>query len=298
MPTLNLPYLKNGLLMKADRGVRMNSHLAANTTKYVVLILVAIIMFFPMIWIMSSSLKTLTGISTYPPQIIPSHPQWNNFIQVLTTGHVLTYFRNTLILIIANTIGTLMSSSLVAFPLARMQFSGHKIMFGLILATMMVPNVATIIPQFILFSKFGWLNTLLPLVVPGFFAYPYNVFLFRQFYKGVPKNLDEAAMIDGCNKWQVFVRILVPLSKPVFITVGVLSAVFWWNELFTPLIFINNSSLMPLTVGALSAFTTQYTQMYNLQMAFSVFMIIPPMFLYLFAQKYLVAGIKTTGGKG
>lgn len=276
----------------------MYTKVIGSTSRYLSLSLVSLVMFFPVIWIVSSSLKTLNGISGYPPQIIPTHPQFNNYIQIVQGSHLLIYLRNTLILIAGNTIGTVISSSLVAFPLARMEFAGKKIVFGLILATMMVPSTATIIPQFILFGKLGWLNSLYPLIVPAFFAYPYNVFLFRQFYRTIPKNIDEAAMIDGCNKWQLFSRILAPLSKPIFITIGVLSAVFWWNELFTPLIYINNELLKPLTVGALTYFTTQYTTMYNLEMAMSVFMIVPPMFLYLFAQKYLVAGIKTTGGKG
>jgi len=187
---------------------------------------------------------------------------------------------------------------MVAYPLARMDFKGKKIIFGIILATMMVPSTIIIIPQYLLFSKMQWLDTLLPLVIPAFFAYPYNVFLFRQFYRTIPLSIDESAMIDGCNRWNIFLRIIAPLSKPIFITIGVLSSVWWWNELFLPLIFVNSETLKPLTVGALTSFSVQYIFRYDLQMAMSVIMILPPMLLYLVAQKYLIEGIKTSGLKG
>jgi multiple sugar transport system permease protein len=272
----------------------------AKLFQYILLIIVAIFMAFPILWIFSNSLKTLIGISEYPPKFIPSNPQWVNYVEVLKNGNTLIYLRNSLILIIGNTVGTLISSAIVAYPLARMRFKGASIIFAIILATMMVPTVTTIIPQFLLFRSFGWLDTFLPLIIPSFFAYPYNVFLFRQFFKTIPKSIDESAMIDGCNRWQIFTKILVPISKPIFITVGVLSAIYWWNELFTPLVFINSENLKPLTIGVLSSFkvhgATNLTA-WNLQMATAMIMAIPPMILYLFANKFIVAGMKTSGLK-
>lgn len=268
--------------------------------QYAVLIFFAILMFFPIFWIFSNSLKTLNGISEFPPKLFPSDPQWGNYIEVLTSSNTLTYMRNTIILIIGNTVGTLVSSSIVAYPLARMEFRGKGVIFGLILATMMVPTVTLVIPQFILFRSFGWLDSFLPMIVPSFFAYPYNVFLFRQFFKTIPKSIDESAMLDGCSRLQVFTKVIVPLAKPIYITVGVLSAIFWWNELFQPLIFIDSEQLKPLTLGALTAFKLEGGQnqtAWNLQMAFAMLMSMPPMLLYMFASKHLVAGIKTSGMK-
>ncbi|MFZ8764951.1 carbohydrate ABC transporter permease [Enterococcus diestrammenae] len=268
--------------------------------QYIVLIFFAILMFFPIFWIFSNSLKTLNGISSFPPKIFPTEPQWENYIEVLKKSDALTYLRNSLILLVGNTVGTLLSSSIVAYPLARMDFKGKNMIFGLILATMMVPTVTLVIPQFILFRNLGWLDSFLPMIVPSFFAYPYNVFLFRQFFKTIPKSIDESAMLDGCTKLQVFTKVLVPLAKPIFITVGVLSAIFWWNELFQPLIFIDSEKLKPLTVGALTAFKLEGGQnqtAWNLQMAFAMIMAIPPMILYMVASKHLVAGIKTSGMK-
>ncbi|MHC5249254.1 carbohydrate ABC transporter permease [Enterococcus sp. LJL90] len=268
--------------------------------QYAVLIFFALLMFFPIFWIFSNSLKTLNGISEFPPKIFPSQPQWQNYLEVLEKSDALTYLKNSVILLIGNTVGTLLSSSIVAYPLARMEFKGRGAIFGLILATMMVPTVTLVIPQFILFRNLGWLDSFLPMIVPSFFAYPYNVFLFRQFFKTIPKSIDESAMLDGCTKLQVFTKVIVPLAKPIFITVGVLSSVFWWNEIFQPLIFIDSENLKPLTLGALTAFKLEGGQnqtAWNLQMAFAMIMAIPPMILYMFASKYLVAGIKTSGMK-
>ena len=269
-----------------------------NYLQYILLIVVAIIMIFPILWIASSSLKSLIDISAYPPQLIPKEIHFENYVEAFTRGDIFVYLKNTLILIIGCTTGTLISSSIVAYPLARMNFAGKKIMFALILATMMVPATATIIPQYIMFSKFRWLNSFLPIIVPAFFAFPYNVFLFRQFYRTIPISIDEAALIDGCNRWDIFIKMIVPLSRPTFITIGVLSSVFWWNELFIPLIYIDSDRLKPLTVGALTTFKNLFIQRWDLQMAMCMVMILPPMILYLFTQKYLAEGIKTTGMKG
>lgn len=268
--------------------------------QYVVMIIVALFMFFPIYWIFCNSLKTLTGISAFPPQLFPSNPQWSNYATVLNNPSTLLYLRNTLILCIGNTIGTLLSSSIVAYPLARMHFKGRGVVFAVIIATMMVPTATLVIPQYLLFRAFGMLDSFWPLILPAFFAQPYNVFLFRQFFVSIPESIDEAAMLDGCNRWQAFWKVIVPLGKPIFITVGIMSASFWWNELFTPLIFIDSDNLKPLTVGALTSFQLAgggNQTNWPLQMAFSMLMIIPPAILYIFCSKYITEGIKTSGMK-
>lgn len=271
-----------------------------HAVEYCVLILIALVMLFPILWIASSSLKTTIDLSSYPPKLFPAHPVFSNYLRVFEGTNVLRYTLNTLVLIVGNTLGTLLSSPIVAYPLARMKFKGQHFIFMLIIATMMVPTTTVIIPQYLLFSKIGWLDSFLPLIVPSFFAYPYNVFLFRQFFKTIPASMDEAAMIDGCNRLKILTHILIPLSKPTFITIGVLCAVSWWNELFTPLIYINTDNLKPLTVGALTVFKTGggFITEWNLTMAMSIVMIVPPILLYLFASKYIVTGIKTSGVKG
>lgn len=268
--------------------------------QYAVMIIMALFMFFPIYWIFANSLKTLPGISAYPPELFPKNPQWSNYSKVLSDPKTLVYLRNSLILVIGNTAGTLLSSSIVAYPLARMRFRGRGLIFSLILATMMVPTVTLVIPQYLLFRTFNMLDSFWPLILPAFFAQPYNVFLFRQFFVSIPDSIDEAAMLDGCNRWQTFWKVIVPLAKPIFITVGIMSASFWWNELFSPMVFIDSDNLKPLTVASLTAFqisgTNGQTQ-WNLQMAFSMLMILPPALLYIFCSKYITEGIKTSGMK-
>lgn len=264
-----------------------------------IMVFFALIMFFPIIWMISSSLKSLPELSKYPPVLIPDLPRWENYAAVLGKSSLWLYTRNTLLLIVGNTLGTLLSSSLVAFPLARMNFKGKNLVFSLIILTMMVPTTTTIIPQYFLFSKLHWLDSLLPMIIPSWFGYPYNVFLFRQFFKSIPRSIDEAALIDGCSRFAIYRKIFIPLSKPIFITIGVLSSIFWWNELFQPLIYINSETWKPLTVGALTTFKRagSFVTQWNITMAMSTLMVIPPIVLYLVAQKYLVEGIKTTGIK-
>lgn len=267
---------------------------------YIVLVLVAILMSFPFIWIVSNSLKSYADMSVYPPQLIPDSLEFSNYQYIFSQPEFSLYAKNTTILVALGTLGTLVSSPLVAFALARMEFKGRNLIFALILSTMMVPVVVTIIPQFLLFSKVDMIDSLLPMIIPTFFAAPYNVFLFRQFFITVPKELDEAAMIDGCSWWQIFYKIHVPIAKPVFITVGVLSAIFWWNEYFLPLVYSISDFSKTLTLGTVTSFYFSGSQgvvQWNLQMALCVLMVIPPIVLFMFAQKHIEGGIKTTGGK-
>jgi len=200
------------------------------------------------------------------------------------------------------TLGTLISSSFVAYPLARMEFPGKNLIFSLIVGTMMIPGIALIIPQYIMFGKIGWLDSLLPMIVPSFFAYPYNVFLFRQFFRSIPKELDEAATIDGCSKLGVFFKVLLPLSKSTFTTIGVLSSVFWWNELTQPVFYINSDKWRTLTIALMTTFMYTSGNAFVINwpsiMAASSLMILPPMLLYLFGSRFLVEGVKTSGLKG
>jgi ABC-type sugar transport system, permease component len=241
-------------------------------------------------------------ISQFPPRIFPSSPQWSNYKVILSDPYLYVYLKNTIILIVGNTVGTVFSSALVAYPLARMEFKGKNLIFGIIIATMMVPATTLIIPQYILFSKLDWLDTLNPMIIPSFFAFPYNVFLFRQFFKTIPKSIDEAAYIDGCSKFTIFTKMLVPLSKPIFVTIGVLSSIFWWNELLQPLVYVNSDAVKPLTIGTMTRykFFTGNAQLvsWDKLMVVTTLMIIPPMIMYLLASKQLTEGIKTSGTKG
>ena len=264
-------------------------------------IFVAVIMFSPIIWVFSGSFKNLTEFTT-SSNILPKKFTLENFRYIFKNSNYIIYLRNTVLLMAGTTIGTLISSSLVAYPLARMEFPGKNLIFGIIICTMMIPNIALIIPQYIMFGKIGWLDSLLPMIVPAFFAYPYNVFLFRQFFRSIPKELDEAATIDGCSKIGVYSRMLVPLSKPTFVTIGILSCVFWWNELTQPVFYTNSDTWRTLTIALMTTFMYTSGNAFVINwpsiMAASTLMIIPPMLLYLFGSNFLVEGIKTSGLKG
>lgn len=280
---------------------KQNQNKIKNIVILIVKILVAIMMFLPIIWIFSGSFKALTEFTT-STHIIPRNFTLDNYKYIFKDAKFLIYFKNTTFLIIGTTVGTLISSSLVAYPLARMDFPGKNIIFSLIIGTMMVPGIALIIPQYIIFGKMGWLDTLLPMIVPAFFAFPYNVFLFRQFFRSIPKELDEAAIMDGCTHAGVFFRMLVPLSKPTFITIGILSSVYWWNELTQPVFYLNSEKWRTLTISLMTSFMyikgNAFIINWTTIMSASSLMILPPMMLYLFGSKYLVEGIKTTGLKG
>lgn len=272
-----------------------------NIVLYFIKILVAIIMFLPIIWIITGGFKTLTEFTT-SSDILPEKTTLENFQYIFNNSNIFLYVRNTVLLMIGTTAGTLLSSSLVAYPLARMDFRGKNLIFTVIIMTMMIPNIALIIPQYIMFGKIGWLDSLLPMIVPAFFAYPYNVFLFRQYFRSIPKELDESATIDGCNKVQIFFKVLAPLSKPTYATIGVLSCVFWWNELTQPVFYINSDQWRTLTIALMTSYMYTSGNAFVINwpsiMAVSTLMIIPPMLLYIFGNRFLVGGIKTTGLKG
>jgi multiple sugar transport system permease protein len=267
---------------------------------YILKILVALLMFTPIIWILTGGFKTLTEFTT-SSSIIPVKATLENYAYIFKHSAIWKYTFNTLFLMAATTAGTLISSSLVAYPLARMEFTGKNIVFSLIIATMMIPNIALIIPQYIMFGKLGWLDSYLPMIVPAWFAYPYNVFLFRQYFRSLPKELDEAAIIDGCSRRQVFFKVIVPLSKPTYATIAVLSCVFWWNELTQPVFYVNSDRWRTMTMALMTSYTYTGGNTFVINwasiMAAATLMIIPPMILYLTGSQYLTGGIKTTGLK-
>ena len=272
-----------------------------NVILYVVKILVALIMFLPIIWIITGGFKTLTEFTT-SSNIIPKKVTFENFIYIFKNSNIWLYTRNTVLLMVGTTAGTLISSSLVAYPLARMEFRGKNLIFSIIIATMMIPNIALIIPQYIMFGKLGWLDSLFPMIIPAFFAYPYNVFLFRQYFRSIPKELDESATIDGCNKMQIFFKVLAPLSKPTYATIAVLSCVFWWNELTQPVFYINSDQWRTLTIALMTSYMYTSGNAFVINwpsiMAAATLMIVPPMVLYFCGNQFLVGGIKTSGLEG
>jgi multiple sugar transport system permease protein len=205
--------------------------------------------------------------------------------------------RNTLLVALLNTIGTIFSSAFVAYGFSRFRFKGSNLLFGVLLATMMLPFQVTMIPLFLIFQRIGWLNTFYPLVVPAFFANPFFVFLLRQFFLTLPRELDDAARVDGANPLQIWWRIMLPLAYPALATVTVFSFLGSWNEFIMPLIYLTDQKLYTLSLG-LSVFKSSFTTRWGYLMAASVTMTLPPLLLFFATQRFFVRGIALTGIKG
>ncbi|MEM3515778.1 MAG: carbohydrate ABC transporter permease [Saccharolobus sp.] len=258
----------------------------------------ALLVSIPFLWMISTALKPIEDIFVFPPKFIPSRFIWSNFIVALTEYPFGLYLRNTLLITSTSTLGILLSCSLVAFSFARLNWPGRDLLFIAALATMMLPEQVTMIPTFILFRYLGWVNTFLPLIIPPWFArQPFYVFLLRQFFMTIPVELDEAAKIDGAGYLDIFLRIILPIAKPALGIVAILFFQFKWDEFMAPLIYLHDSELFTLALG-LRAFSSEYGTQWNLMMAASCVFMLPLILTYYFAQRYYVQGIVFTGLKG
>jgi multiple sugar transport system permease protein len=279
-----------------QRGARRGQGL--RLINYLVLIVVAILMLLPFLWLMSSALKSQTEVFQYPPQWIPNEVRWGNFAEALTFRPFHIYLKNSLIIAGLNVIAVVFTSSFCAYGFARIHFRGRDFWFGIVIATILLPNIVTLVPQFVMFSRLGWINTILPLTVPLFFGGgAFNIFLLRQFFRTIPEELADAARIDGCSEFGIFWRIMLPLSKPALLTVAIFTFLASWNDLLSPVIYLRTPENFTVAVG-LAQFRGALATRWDLQMAAATAMIIPVVILFFFAQRYFVKGIVMTGLKG
>lgn len=267
---------------------------------YATLVVLGLVVLAPFLWMISTSLQTNEALFQIPPQLIPAQPQWHNYVDALTAVPFLTWARNTLIICILNVVGQLLCCTLVAYGFARLRFPGRGPLFILVLGTLLLPAQITLVPQFILFSKLGWVNTFLPLTVPAFFgggAGAFYIFLIRQYMQTIPYELDEAGRIDGANTWQILYRILLPLVKPPLTIVAVFSFTDAYNDFLNPLIYLSDNNKYTLAVG-LSSYIGQFSSNWNWLMCASVVILLPLLVIYYFAQRLLIGGIASVGLKG
>jgi len=266
---------------------------------HVVLIAFSLVFVFPFLWMLFTALKTPAELLRGIQQFLPEVPQWSNFITAVEAIPFFMYLKNSLIVVVLVVTGTVFSATTAAYAFAKLRWKGRDKWFVVMLATMMLPIQVILIPTYIMYAKIGWLGTRLPLVVPAFFGggAAFYIFLLRQFFKGIPKELSESAVIDGANHWQIFVKIMLPLSKPAVVTVALFTFMGAWNDYFGPLIFLSNPEHWTLALG-LRAFQTQYGGQYNLMMAASILIMLPTLIMFFFAQKTFIEGIKFTGIKG
>jgi ABC-type glycerol-3-phosphate transport system permease component len=268
----------------------------AHTIIHIILISGVVLMMIPLVWTISTSLKSPGEVFAFPPTWIPSKLMWSNYVDAVNAIPFFTYLWNTTYITALSIVGKVASIMLVAFAFARMRWWGRDFMFMLMLSTMMLPPHVTLIPQFILFKEIGWLNTFLPLIVPQFFGGPWLTFLVRQYLLTIPRDLDDAARIDGCSDWGVFWRIIMPLSAPAVIIVVIFVFNNTWNEFLTPLIYLQSQEKYTLALG-LRLFQGESATNWHLLMAASLLSMLPVLILFFSAQKYFMQGIVFTGVK-
>jgi ABC-type glycerol-3-phosphate transport system permease component len=268
---------------------------------WLVLVAGACVMILPFLWLVSSSLKTELAVFRFPPQWIPNPPQFQNYVEAWTRRPFGLYIRNTFVIMALCQIGVLVSATLCGYGFARIDFPGRDFWFKVLLSTMMLPGIVTMIPQFVIFSRIGWVNTILPLTVPAFFGGgAFTIFLFRQFFRTLPVELTDAARIDGASELGIYWRIILPLARPAMATVAVFTFIGVWNDFMGPLLYLSKDPRKFTVALGLASFRgaflgrTRWDQL----MAASTMMILPMIIIFFLAQRQFVQGIQLSGIKG
>ncbi|WP_391572498.1 carbohydrate ABC transporter permease [Cohnella sp.] len=264
---------------------------------HAVMIVCCILFIFPFLWMALTSFKTPQEIFQWPPQMFPKEWSFSNYQEVLTAVPLLRMLLNSLFVAVAVTAGTLLFSSLAAYSFARLRFKGKDLLFSMYLGTMMVPLMVTLIPTFVIMRKLGMVDTYYALIVPGFFGNAFGTFLLRQFFMTIPRQLDEAARIDGCGYFGIYSRILMPLMKPALASLFIFTFMGVWNDFLWPLVVIQTENVKTITLG-LASFQGLYTTKYHLLMAAAMISVLPVLVAYISSQRYFIEGITLTGLKG
>jgi ABC-type glycerol-3-phosphate transport system permease component len=264
----------------------------------IVILVCAAVILTPALWMLSTSFKTRAEVIMFPPRWIPAKLIWENYPQALSFLPFHLFFRNTATITLVVLLGDLISNSLIAYAFARLRAPGRELLFTLVLSTMMIPYQVVMVPQYVLFHWLGWIDTFKPLMVPAWFGSAFLIFLLRQFYRGIPSELDDAARIDGCGYISIWWRIMLPLSRPALACAAIFSFTYNWNDFTAPLIYLNTPEKLTVAVG-LAYFQHRYgATPWNLLMAASMVTVLPCVILFFVAQRYFIQGIVVTGVKG
>ncbi|MCX6079731.1 MAG: carbohydrate ABC transporter permease [Chloroflexi bacterium] len=276
---------------------------AAEILKYVVLILLTVTYILPFFWMITSALKNDSQVYVVPPIWFPSPAYWENFKNAWSSQPFNTYVFNTVVrYAIPATFGTVISSAFVAYGFSRLKWPGRDTLFYLCLATMMVPFQVQMVPLFMIFKRFGWIDSFLPLIVPAFFGSPFYIFMLRQFFMTLPSELSDAARIDGANEFDILFRIVLPLSRPALTVVALFSFIGAWNDYLGPLIYVHDQSKLVLALGVENMrrsmmFNSTISNAYPYLMAVSTIVVLPILIMFFFGQKTFIEGISMTGIK-
>ncbi len=286
-------------MKKIQRPLGSNtlSHRLGRAVVWMLLVSGCVIFLIPFLWMIATSLKTVEEYYEPGINLIVKNPQPGNYVTALTTFPFGVYLKNTVLTTVFPLIFTCLSCAMVGFGFARCEAPGKNVIFMIVLSTMMLPGHVMMVPNFIIYKTFGWVNTLYPLIVGSIFGGgAFNIFLMRQFYMRLPKNLDDAAKIDGCGPFRMWFDIFLPLTKPVVTTIAIFTFMGKWNDFMDPLIYINSDHLKTLALG-LRSFTTEYTTQTNLLMAASIVVIFPCILTFFLLQRYFIQGITFIGEK-
>lgn len=270
---------------------------ARRTTAYVLLGAGAVVYLLPLLWMFTTSLKSSQGVLSFPPQFFPSEFNWKNYPDGWGALPFTRFTVNTVLVTALSVLGTLVSCTLPAYAFARLRARGRGVLFTATLATMMIPAEVLLVPQFVMFSKLGMVNTLWPLFLPAWFGTAFYIFLFRQFFLTIPRELDDAARIDGASDLRILWSIILPLSKPPLVAVTVFAFVANWNNIIGPIIYLRSMDKYTLAVG-LKLFQGQHVTDYNHMMAVSLLTIAPIVVVFLLVQRAFVRGVALSGMGG
>ncbi len=283
--------------LRRSTARRRALRLAGRAVVYALMTILALLFMLPIFWMASTSLKLPQEIFAWPPEWIPSSPQWGNYAEAFGKYPLARYMLNSAILVVANIIGGLISVPIIAYGFARFEFPFKHVLFLLMLSTMMVPGHIKLIPLFWLYQKLGLIDTYWPLILPSFFGNPFFIFLMTQFIRTIPRELDDAARIDGAGAWGILFRIIIPLCRPALTVVVVFTFVWVWNDFLEPIIFLRDWDSYPISVG-LAFFQGRYSVEWHLFMGATLVSILPILVLYFFAQRHLIGGLASIGIKG
>jgi ABC-type glycerol-3-phosphate transport system permease component len=264
---------------------------------YLVLAIITIVLMVPFYWMVATALRSPDEILKLPPSWIPNPITFDNFPRVFQEVPFARFIANSFILVFWNVIGQIFATTMVAYGFSRFRFPGRNALFLILLATLMIPNTITLVPQFILFAKMGLINSYLPLILPAFAGSPYLIFLMRQYMLTIPLELDEAAMLDGASRFQTLWHVLMPLMVPALVLVTVFTFVDVWNDFLRPLVYLNDPAKFTVSIGLAFFQGTKFTA-WDMLMAGSLMVMLPPAILFFFTQKRLMGGISMTAIKG
>lgn len=274
------------------------SHRIGMTITYIILISCAIICLIPFFWMILTSFKSTAEAYSFPPTIFPKKWLFQNYPNGLSVTDFPTFTKNTVILAVGCTIGTVISAAVVAYGFARFKAKGSKLWYAALMATMMLPSQVTLIPQYLLYYNMGMVDTYGPLLIPAWLGGgAYNIFLYCQFFKSLPGELNEAATIDGANSFQTFIYIMFPAVKPVSMAVGVMALVYNWNDFYTPLIYLNSTKKFTIAIGMQFLNSDMAGTKIGQLMAVACITMVPVLIIFFVCQKYFVQGIKMSGMK-